>query len=144
MYEPFRDGRMLGTVSRRGFLGASVLAGGGAVGVPWAAERTGPELSATLDVRNVGAVGDGRTTSTAAIQRAIDLVHGCGGGIVQLPAGTWVSGSLQLRSHVTIDLAPGAVLLASPDDDDFAPHDRLPFAAVTGVFVDIPTGRPVS
>jgi len=38
-----------------------------------------------------------------------------------------LSGSLQLRSRVTIDLAPGAVLLASPDDDDFASHERLTF-----------------
>lgn len=126
-YEPFRNGRPLGAVSRRGFLGASVVAGGSAVGAPWAAERTGPVLGATLDVRNVGAVGDGTTMNTGAIQRAIDLVHGSGGGIVQLPAGTWLSGTLLLRSHVAIDLAPGAVLLASPDDDDFAPPDRVPF-----------------
>jgi polygalacturonase len=54
-------------------------------------------------------------------------MHRRGGGTVHLPAGTWLSGTLQLRSHVTLELAPGAVLLASPDDDDFVPRTRPPF-----------------
>jgi hypothetical protein len=103
-----------------------VLAGG-SVGVGWAAEPSGPARGATLDVRDFGAVGDGRTKDTRAMQRAIDTGHALGGGIVHLPAGTWVSGTLDLRSRVTIDLAPGAVLLGSPDDDDFAPHESLQF-----------------
>src|SRR5207247_1516317 len=86
-----------------------------------------PVRGATLDVRDFGAVGDGRTKDTRAMQRAIDTGHALGGGIVQLSAGTWVSGTLELRSRVTIDLAAGAVLLASPDDDDFAPREPLPF-----------------
>jgi hypothetical protein len=127
MREPRRDGRMPGTVSRRGFLGASMLASGGVAGVGWAAEPSVPVRAATLDVRDFGAVGNGRTKDTRAMQRAIDATQALGGGIVQLSAGTWVSGTLHLRSHVTIDLAPGAVLLASPDDEDFAPHESLPF-----------------
>jgi polygalacturonase len=46
---------------------------------------------------------------------------------VHLPAGIWVSGTLHLRSDVIIDLAPAAVLLASPDHEDFAPHGKRPF-----------------
>ena len=127
MRDRFRNGRTPGNVSRRGFLGASVLAGSGAVGVGWTAERPGSGREATLDVRDGGAVGDGRTNDTHALQQAIDLVHERGGGVVRLSAGTWLSGTLHLRSDVTIDLAPGAVLLASRDDDDFAPHEPLPF-----------------
>jgi polygalacturonase len=99
----------------------------GAVGVGWAAEPGDVVRGETLDVRDFGAVGDGRTDDTATIQRAIDRCHARGGGIVRLPAGTWVSGTLQLRSHMTIELAAGAVLLASSRDEDFAPHERLPF-----------------
>jgi polygalacturonase len=117
---------MPGIVSRRGFIGASVLAGG-AVSAGWAAERAAPARGRMLDVRELGAVGDGRTNDTRAIQHAIDLSPQLGDGIVSLPAGTWLSGTLHLRSHVTLELAAGAVLLASPDDDDFAPHEALPF-----------------
>jgi hypothetical protein len=80
-----------------------------------------------LDVRDLGAVGDGRTKDTHAIQRAIDAAHRLGGGLVLLPAGTWLCGTLRLRSRVTVELTPGAVLLASPDDDDFAAHEPLDF-----------------
>jgi polygalacturonase len=98
----------------------------GAAGV----DANGPPMSApgpTLDVRDFGAVGDGRTNDTQAIQRAIDACDRLGGGLVRLPAGTWLSGTLHLRSRVTIEVTPGAVLLASPDDRDFAPRERLPF-----------------
>ena len=127
------DGRLLGAVSRRGFLRASVLVGGTAAVSRAAVPGGGGLGGATLDVRDFGAVGDGRTKDTAALQYAIDTVHRRGGGVVHLPAGTWVSGTLHLRSGLTIDLAPGAVLLASPDRDDFAPHEELPFESDSNV-----------
>jgi polygalacturonase len=124
--------RTIGAVSRRGFLRASVLVGGMAA-VSRAAVPGGASGVDTLDVRDFGAVGDGRTRDTAALQNAIDTIGRRGGGIVHLPAGTWVSGTLHLRSGLTIDLAAGAVLLASPDRDDFAPHEKLPFESGSNV-----------
>jgi hypothetical protein len=124
--------RLRGAVSRRGFLRASVLVGGTAA-VGYGAVHGGAAGGATLDVRDVGAVGDGRAKDTAALQHAIDTVHRRGGGIVHLPAGTWVSGTLHLRSGLTIELAPGAVLLASPDREDFAPHEKLPFPSDSNI-----------
>jgi hypothetical protein len=126
------DRGLPGALSRRGFLRASLLVGGTAA-VSRAAVHGGAVDDATLDVRDFGAVGDGRTKDTAALQYAIDTMHGRGGGIVHLPAGTWVSGTLHLRSALTIDLAPGAVLLASPDREDFAPHEELPFRSDSNV-----------
>src|SRR6266850_5583860 len=139
-----RDGDGFGRVSRRRFLRTSVLLGGGglagtagiaAVGGsgPSTLDHRTPSSSsprapgAALDVRDFGAVGDGRTSDTRAIQRAIDAGQRLGGAIVQLPAGVWLSGTLHLRGRVTVDLAPGAVLLASPDDGDFAAPERLAF-----------------
>lgn len=52
----------------------------------------------------------------SAIQRAIDAAHDNNGGVVVVPAGkTFLCGSLQLKSRVTLMLEPGSVLLASPD-----------------------------
>jgi hypothetical protein len=138
-----RDGDGSAAVSRRRFLRTSVLLGGGglagtaALGAVGGRETipgrrpprraAGRTRSATLDVRDFGAVGDGRSRDTRAIQRAIDAGHRLGGATVQLPAGVWLSGTLRLRRQITLDLAPGAVLLASPDDADFAPREHLPF-----------------
>lgn len=52
------------------------------------------------DVRDFGAVGDGVTKDTAAIQAAIDAASSAGGGTVELPSGTYVSGSIWLKSNV--------------------------------------------
>jgi len=70
------------------------------------------------NVRDFGARGDGLTKDTAAIQKAIDA-----GGMVCFPAGTYLSGTLYLRSHGGLELAPGAVLLASPDPADYNAND---------------------
>jgi polygalacturonase len=70
----------------------------------------------TCDAKALGAVADGKTKDTAALQKAIDS---CSGGEVLLSAGTYLSGPLDLKSHVTLRLAKGATLLGSPDIDDY-------------------------
>ena len=70
------------------------------------------------NVRDFGAAGDGVTKDTAAIQRAIDA-----GGIVRFPPGVYLSGSLYLKSDGGLLLEPGAVLLASPDREDYNRDD---------------------
>ena len=57
-----------------------------------------PEKS--FNARDYGARGDGRTKDTAAIQKAIDACTQAGGGTVQLPAGTYLSGSIYLKDNV--------------------------------------------
>jgi polygalacturonase len=79
-------------------------------------------------VRAHGAVGDGVTPDTAAVQHALDAAEGSGGGTVLLPAGTYRCGTVHLRNHVTLRLEAGATLLASGDDRDFDPFERLPYA----------------
>lgn len=80
-----------------------------------------PSLPATgaLSVRATGAVGDGKTKDTAAIQAAIDQVAAQGGGEVLLPEGEYLSGSIELKSNVTLRLAKGATLAGSPDLADY-------------------------
>ena len=71
------------------------------------------------DARAMGAKGDGKTKDTAALQAAIDECAAKGGGDVRLAAGTYLSAPLALKSHVHLVLEKGAVLLGSPDIDDY-------------------------
>ncbi len=68
----------------------------------------------TFDVTAYGAVGDGTTTDTTAIQNAINAAHAAGGGTVLVPAGTYLSGPLRLASSVNLEVDGGATLLMLP------------------------------
>jgi len=80
-----------------------------------------------------GARPDGATLATAAIQAAIDACAKRGGGIVLLPPGAYLSGTLVLRDHITLRIQPGAALVASPRIEDFQP---FPAADVPKIAVD--------
>jgi len=71
--------------------------------------------SLVFDVREYGAKGDGDSVDTKAIQDTIDACHAAGGGRVLLPAGTYKSGTLRLRDHVTIHLERGARLVGTAE-----------------------------
>lgn len=73
----------------------------------------------TYSIKTYGAVADGKTLNTAAIQRAIDACAGGGGGMVQVPAGTFLTGTLHLKSNVDLHLESGAVLKGSPNINDY-------------------------
>src|SRR5436190_659879 len=68
----------------------------------------------SFDVKSFGATGDGQTIDSGAINRAIDAAAAVGGGTVYLPAGTYASYSIHLKSHVALYLEHGATLLAAP------------------------------
>jgi polygalacturonase len=70
-------------------------------------------------VQELGAVADGKTHCTAAIQKAIDQCSAAGGGTVVFPPGTYLSGTIILKSNVTLNLAAGATLLGSADLADY-------------------------
>lgn len=72
-----------------------------------------------FNVKRFGAKGDGRTLDTRAIGKAIAACVKAGGGTVYVPAGTFVTGTLQLFSNVNLHLSPGAVLLASDNTADY-------------------------
>ena len=80
----------------------------------------------TYNVVSFGAVGDGRTKCTAAIQAAIDACAAAGGGTVVAPAGAYLTGTIYLRSHVELRLEHAATLLGSPDLADYNPPDAYP------------------
>jgi polygalacturonase len=62
-----------------------------------------PELPGRIfNIANYGANGDGVATNTAAIQAAINAASGAGGGIVEVPAGIFLSGPIQMASRVNL------------------------------------------
>lgn len=66
-----------------------------------------------------GAVGDGKTLNTKSLQSAIDALHAKGGGQLYFPAGRYLTGSLQLKSNVTLYLEKKAMLLGSTSPYDY-------------------------
>ncbi len=70
-------------------------------------------------VSEFGAVGDGTTLNTPALQKTIDAAAAAGGGVVEIPPGTFLSGSLFLKPGVEFHLAAGAVVLGSTNIEDY-------------------------
>ncbi|HEX3731115.1 MAG TPA: glycosyl hydrolase family 28 protein, partial [Opitutaceae bacterium] len=86
--------------------------------------------AATVDAARAGAIGDGAKLDTTAIQGAIDSCAAAGGGTVRFPAGRYLTGTLQIRSGVTLHLDQGATLLGSPAASDYRNLD--PFTDGSG------------
>ena len=72
-----------------------------------------------FNVHNFGAIGDGKTLDTVAIQKALDACGQAGGGTVLIPRGTYLSKPLTLRTKTRLFLAKGAMLKATDDRADF-------------------------
>ena len=66
------------------------------------------------DVRQYGARGDGKTLDHTAINKAIEAATHDGGGQVYLPAGTYLCGSIRMKSNIDLHLSAGAKILAAP------------------------------
>jgi polygalacturonase len=76
--------------------------------------------AAVLDVLDFGAVGDGVSMNTAAIQKAIDACAAAGGGKVVIPAGSFVVGTIRMKDNVILHVDEKAVLLGSTSLADYA------------------------
>ena len=69
-----------------------------------------------FNVRSFGAVGDGKQLDSPAIDKAIDAAAEAGGGTVLVPAGTYLSGSIHLKSNIHLLVDAGATILGAPQD----------------------------
>lgn len=80
----------------------------------------------TYNVRDYGAKGDGATLDTAALQAAIDACAADEGGTVLIPAGTFLTGTVELKSNVTLHIAAAGKLLGSGKGSDYHAVDAIP------------------
>ncbi len=72
-----------------------------------------------LNMRDFGAKGDGVSNDTAAVQKAIDAAAEAGGGVVEFPAGTFITATVELKSNVTVNVTPGAVWMGLEDPEAY-------------------------
>jgi hypothetical protein len=83
---------------------------------PW------PVPDRVFRVADFGAVGDGRTINSAALQKAIDACSATGGGVVLVEKGDYVTGTIDLKSGVMLEIAGDARLLGSTNIADYPPR----------------------
>ena len=89
-----------------------------------AGQKSGPQgMSAgnVFNPRQFGATGDGKTLDSPAINAAIDACNRAGGGVVYCSPGKYLSGTVELKSNVTLYLEAGAVILGSTDVAQYTP-----------------------
>lgn len=91
-----------------------------------------------FNITSYGATGHGRKLNTNAIQEAIDACSRAGGGSVIVPPGLWLTGPIELKSHINFHLSRGAVLLFSKNHSDYpiikAPHSSNHFIVESPVY----------
>lgn len=78
-----------------------------------------------FNIKEFGAQADGSTNNAKFIQKAIDAAHLVGGRVIIPSGGTFMSGSIQLKSKVNLFLEKGAMLLASSDYDDYTESNLI-------------------
>lgn len=79
------------------------------------------------DVKQFGALGDGKHKDTQAIQAAIDKCVAKGGGRVIVPPGVFLTGTLGLEDNVELHIMSGAKLLGSLDQSDYTERYNAPY-----------------
>jgi len=125
-------------ISRRSWLGflssASLAAGAMAITSPAMAapaagnkNSTGHDAGARVyNIRDFGATGDGQTHDTAAIQAAIDACHRDQGGTVLVPAGVFLTGTIELKSNITLHISAQGKILGSATGSQYHAADAIP------------------
>ncbi len=112
------------SAGRRRFLKLQALAAMAAATHTSAAQIAAAK-SHFADAASEGAPADGKTLGTDILQAMIDRVAAAGGGTVYLAPGTYLTGTLQLRSGITLLLDAGATLLGSTNSGDYRLNEGM-------------------
>ena len=136
-YEVLRDGQPVGTTTKTHFtvtmltpehdyvFSVRAVASSVAASTSEPFPLRTPAKEPILSVLDHGAIGDGVTLNTAALQSAINACPK--NGVVLIPAGTFLSGALYLKSDMTLLIAKGGVLKGTSNPKDYTPFNRNRF-----------------
>ena len=73
----------------------------------------------TYNIENYGGVGDGKTSNTEVFARAIAAASEAGGGIVEVPAGIWLTGPIELKSNIELHICSGAIVIFDKNPEEY-------------------------
>jgi polygalacturonase len=74
-----------------------------------------------FDIREYGAIPDGKTLNTEALRDVVAACHAQGGGTIRVPEGNWLTGPIQLRSNIRFHVERGALVRFSTHFEDYLP-----------------------
>jgi polygalacturonase len=83
-----------------------------------------------FDITKYGAIGDGKTLNTQAVQKAIDECYKNGGGQVSIPTGVFIIGTVYLKSNIHLYLEAGAILRGSTNLNDYTPYNAVHYGMI--------------
>ena len=113
-------------MNRRAVLQLLSTTGIAQAGTAFGSLRKFPAKNLLLRPQDFGAKVDGITLDSPAINAAIDRAHAQGGGMVYLSPGSYLCGTVVLKSNVTLYLEAGAVILGSKDVAQYTPQAGPP------------------
>jgi len=115
MFRVMKKSHQAPICSRLAFVLMLFVLAGGVASAQFPVNPALPVIPALVnDITHFGAVGDGMTTNTTAIQIAINATSTAGGGSVEIPAGVFLSGPITLANHIRLQLDAGAILRMLP------------------------------
>ncbi len=120
------------SISRRQWLATATAASGVLCPAQPPTSSTSDDAGARIyNIRDFGAKGDGVTLDTAALQKAIDICNQERGGTVLVPAGAFVTGTVEMKSNVRLHLAADARLIGSGSGAHYHAVDAIPLTGDT-------------
>lgn len=90
-----------------------------------------------FSIKDFGGVNDGQTLNTVAFEKTIAACSAAGGGKVVVPAGLWLTGPIQLKSNINLEVQRGAIILFTSD------HTQYPIVRASNTSTSYQPASPI-